>query len=93
MEARVAALVEERGRLAAAFSDLPVETWPSEANFMLFRPTTVPGQVVWERLLERSVLVRDCSSWPNLDGCLRVTVGTPDENGAFLAALKEALNP
>ncbi|MEY2566536.1 MAG: histidinol-phosphate aminotransferase [Actinomycetota bacterium] len=92
MEARVAALVEERGRLTAAFAELPLETWPSESNFILFRPTTVPGHVVWERLLERSVLVRDCSSWPNLDGCLRVTVGTPDENGAFLAALKEALS-
>ena len=91
MEARVAALTEERGRLAAAFADLPLETWPSEANFILFRPTGVPGHEVWKRLLERSVLVRDCSSWPNLDGCLRVTVGTPQENTAFLAALKEAL--
>ncbi|MEY2476071.1 MAG: histidinol-phosphate aminotransferase [Actinomycetota bacterium] len=91
MEARVARLVEERGRLTAALADLPVETWPSEANFILFRPTTVGGRQVWERLLERSILVRDCTSWPNLDGCLRVTVGTPDENSAFLAALKEAL--
>jgi histidinol-phosphate aminotransferase len=91
MEARVAMLVEERGRLTAALADLPVETWPSESNFILFRPTAVAGRVVWERLLERSVLVRDCSAWPNLDGCLRVTVGTPEENTAFLAALKEAL--
>ena len=91
MEARVAMLVEERGRLTAAFAELPLETWPSEANFILFRPTAVAGRTVWERLLERSVLVRDCSSWPNLDGCLRVTVGTPEENTAFLAALKEAL--
>ena len=93
MEARVAMLTEERGRLTAALADLPVESWPSEANFILFRPTAVPGRTVWERLLERSVLVRDCSSWPNLDECLRVTVGTPEENGAFLTALKEALQP
>ena len=92
MQARVAMLVEERGRITAALGDLPVETWPSEANFILFRPTTVAGRVVWDRLLERSVLVRDCTSWPNLDGCLRVTVGTPEENSAFLAALKEALS-
>ena len=91
MEARVAALTEERGRLAAAFADLPLETWPSEANFILFRPTNVPGHEVWKRLLEKSVLVRDCSSWPDLDGCLRVTVGTPEENDAFLAALTEVL--
>ncbi len=91
MEARVAMLTEERGRLTAALADLPVETWPSEANFILLRPTTVAGHEVWERMLECSILVRDCSSWPNLDGCLRVTVGTPEENSAFLAALKEAL--
>ncbi len=38
MEARVARLVEERGRLAAALADLPVDVWPSGANFILFRP-------------------------------------------------------
>jgi histidinol-phosphate aminotransferase len=46
---------------------------------------------VWKGLVERSVLVRDCSSWPRLDGCLRVTVGTPAEDDAFLAALREVL--
>ena len=92
MEARVATIVEERGRITAALADLPVETWPSEANFILFRPTERDGHDVWQALLERSVLVRDCSSWPNLDGCLRVTVGTSDENRAFLSALTEVLS-
>ena len=41
--------------------------------------------------LERSVLVRDCSSWAGLAGCLRVTVGTPAENDRFLAALGRSL--
>ena len=91
MEARVATIVEERGRLTARLSELPVETWPSEANFILFRPIAKSGHEVWEALLERSVLVRDCSSWPNLDGCLRVTIGTPDENRAFLDAVSEVL--
>ena len=40
MEARVALINEERGRIAAALGELPVETWPSDANFVLFRPTT-----------------------------------------------------
>ena len=88
MEARVAALVEERGRLTAALADLPVDVWPSGANFILFRPHERDGAEVWQALLDRSVLVRDCSSWPRLDGCLRVTVGTPAENDAFLAALE-----
>jgi histidinol-phosphate aminotransferase len=46
---------------------------------------------VWKGLVERSVLVRSCTSWPRLDGCLRVTIGTPDEDDAFLGALREVL--
>jgi histidinol-phosphate aminotransferase len=92
MEARVAALVAERDRLAAALATLPVDTWPSGANFLLFRPHDVDGPTVWKGLVERSVLVRDCSTWPRLDGCLRVTVGTPADDDAFLSALKEVLS-
>ena len=91
MEERVAALVEERGRIAAALRELPVDTWPSDANFILFRPRGTDGGAVWESLLERSVLVRNCASWPRLAGCLRVTVGTPDENTRFIEALGEVL--
>ena len=40
MEARVAELVEERGRLETALRDLPCDVWPSGANFVLFRPRT-----------------------------------------------------
>ena len=91
MEARVAGIVEERGRLAAALTDLPVESWPSDANFILFRPAERDASDVWKGLVDRSVLVRDCSTWPGLSGCLRVTVGTPAENTAFLTALAEVL--
>jgi histidinol-phosphate aminotransferase len=91
MEARVATTKEERGRIAAAFADLPVQTWASDANFILFRPTAKPARAVWSDLLAASVLVRDCSEWPGLAGCLRVTVGLPEENDRFLAALTESL--
>jgi histidinol-phosphate aminotransferase len=91
MEARVKAVVAERERLAAALDELPVRHWPSGANFILFRPEERDGHDVWQRLLDRDVLVRDCSSWDRLDGCLRVTIGTPAEDDAFLAALMEAL--
>jgi histidinol-phosphate aminotransferase len=91
MESRVALLKEERGRIEAAFHELPLETWPSDANFVLFRPTGRPALQVWEDLLGASVLVRDCSEWPGLSGCLRVTVGLPRENDQFLAALTESL--
>ncbi len=91
MEARVARLVEERGRLTAALADLAVDVWPSGANFVLFRPRWADGGAVWQGLLDRSVLVRNFSAIPRLEGCLRVTVGTPDEDDAFLAALSEIL--
>ena len=51
---------------------------------MLFRSADV-----WAGLLARGVLVRDCSSWPGLEGCLRVTVGLGTENGIFVSALTE----
>jgi histidinol-phosphate aminotransferase len=91
MAARVSALVRERQRLLARFASMPVEMWPSQANFILFRPQTRTGTEVWQGLVDRSVLVRDTSSWPGLAGCLRVTVGTPEENDRFLAALTEVL--
>jgi histidinol-phosphate aminotransferase len=92
MTERVSTIVEERGRLQAALADLPVTAWPSAANFLLFRPQRRRGEEVWQALVDRSVLVRDCSSWPRLEGCLRVTVGTRAENDAFLTALTEVLS-
>jgi len=91
MEQRVASLVEERGRLFAALAATEgIDVCPSGANFLMFR---VAGDAheLWKRLLACDVLVRDFSSWPRIEGCLRVTVGTPEENDAFLAALGEAL--
>jgi len=68
-----------------------VTVWPSAANFVLFRPEAEPGDRVWSALLDRSVLLRDCSTWDGLDGCLRVTIGTQEENDRFLVALREVL--
>jgi histidinol-phosphate aminotransferase len=89
MDDRVRLIVAERERISAAMRAMPIDVTPSGANFVLFRPTTVPGREVWQALVDRSVLVRDCSGWPRLTGCLRVTVGTPEENDVFLAALTE----
>jgi len=91
MDQRVADLVAERGRLVDGLGRLDVAVWPSGANFILFRPETRPGDEVWQELVDRSVLVRNCASWPRLAGCLRVTVGTPAENKIFLDALTEVL--
>lgn len=92
MESRVAHIVSERGRIEAEFSALPVDFWPSGANFVLFRPRHRSGTEVWNGLLDHSVLVRDCSGWPRLENCLRVTVGTEEENDVFLSSLREVLS-
>ncbi len=91
MEARVALVSEERGRVAAALGGFDVDSWPSDANFILFRPRRHSATEVWQGLVERSVLIRDVSGRPELANCLRVTIGTPEENDRFLAAVEECL--
>jgi histidinol-phosphate aminotransferase len=91
MDKRVQLIVRERERLAAGMSAMDIDVFPSGANFILFRPRHARGRDVWQGLLDRSVLIRDCSGWPRLTDCLRVTVGTPDENDEFLTALSEVI--
>ncbi len=92
MTDRVGLVVAERRRVVDALATLAVTVWPSDANFVLFRPESMAGDDVWGELVARSVLVRNTASWPGLAGCLRVTIGTPDENDAFLRALREVLS-
>ncbi|MEY3290184.1 MAG: histidinol-phosphate aminotransferase [Actinomycetota bacterium] len=91
MEARVDAIKAERSRIFDVISNLDTDVWRSGSNFLLFRPRSKPALDVWNSLLAAGVLVRDCSSWPRLEGCLRVTVGTAEENTAFLSALTTAV--
>ena len=91
MSQSVQHIIAERERVSAGMARLPVDVFPSGANFVLFRPRGKAGKAVWQGLLEHSVLVRDCSSWPRLDDCLRTTVGTPEENDEFLAALADVM--
>jgi histidinol-phosphate aminotransferase len=91
MRTRVRTLVEERHRLAAALTRLPrLTVFPSGANFVLVR-VDGDAHALWQRLADRGVLVRDFSKWPRLEGCLRITVGTGEENDALLGALRESL--
>jgi histidinol-phosphate aminotransferase len=88
---QAAAIRAERDRLYRNLEAIPgVDPYPSEANFILFR---VPAaDAVFEGLKSRRVLIKILhGSHPALAQCLRVTVGTPEENGAFLDALKETL--
>jgi len=92
MNSRVREIVASRDQIESAFSTLPVDFWPSGANFILFRPRSMDGRKVWSELVEKGVLIRDCSSWPGLTNCLRVTIGTPEENDLFLKSLSEVLS-
>ena len=89
----VQAIRQDRGRLSSmlgGLAPLGVRVWPSQANFLCVR---VPhAHDVWRRLRdERSILVRDFSSTPGLEDCLRITVGKPEENDLVVAALTSIL--
>jgi histidinol-phosphate aminotransferase len=78
----------QRDRILAELPRLGVEAFPSDANFVLFRP---PGDAtaLWQGLLDHGVLVRDFTSV--IPGALRVTAGTPEEVDLFLSILEEVL--
>ena len=86
----VAAILAERARMEEAMDAMPgVKRLPSSANFILFEVGAGDAAPGWERLKRRGVMVRRFPSEPALRRYLRVTVGTPEENDAFLAALRE----
>ncbi len=92
MDERVEGIKAERERMVAALSEMPVTVWPSGANFFLFRANDMSGQDLWQALVDQSVLVRNCSNWPRIAECLRVTVGTAEDNDRFLEAVKQILS-
>lgn len=86
MKASVRQIVGERDRLFSAMEEIPgITPFPSEANFILFR-VAGPDRV-HKALLKQGILVRNLQG--AVPGSLRVTVGTPDENTAFIRALKK----
>jgi len=89
---RVQVICDQREALAKRLDALPQvqKVWPSDANFLLVRFRD-PGAVL-NGLENHGILVRDFSSHSLLAGCLRITVGTPEQNACLLAALEEAVN-
>ncbi len=88
---QAALLRAERARLAAALAALPgVTVFPSDANMLLVRvPDSKRG---FEGLKARGVLVKHIAGLhPLLANCLRLTVGTPEENNLLIEALKASL--
>ncbi|MCS3670941.1 histidinol-phosphate aminotransferase [Salinibacter ruber] len=88
-------LIEDRvSRIEASITTLTealqamegVEVVPSQANFVVFT-TPLPADTLQDRLADRGVLVRNMGGYPELEGYLRVSAGTEEENNAFLDAL------
>ena len=91
LEKRVTDIINERDRLSDSLRQFPLEVWPSETNFILFKAKNQDAKKIWEELISRSILIRDFSMVDGLEGCLRVTVGTRNENDLFIEALGEIL--
>lgn len=91
--ARVREIVAERERLIARLAALPgLEVFPSAANFVLLRFAAMPADAVFRRLIdEHQILIRDVSRGAGLRQCLRVTVGTAEDNAAVVRALRSIL--
>jgi len=82
-------IVRGRGQISLGLAEMPgVEVFPSEANYVLFR--VEHAAALWRDLLHNhSVLIRDFSRAKGLENCLRVTVGTDEENRRFLAGVDD----
>jgi histidinol-phosphate aminotransferase len=90
LEEQAARIRAERTRLGAALAALDgVTVFPSEANFFMIRVRDATR--TYEALRRQGVLVKNLHGGAGLTNCLRVTVGTPDENRILLTALREAL--
>jgi histidinol-phosphate aminotransferase len=81
--------VIERDKLAASLEKLPlvVKVYPSDANFILAK--TIDAKAIYQYLVTLGIVVRDRSRVELCAGCLRITVGTPEENEKLIAALAD----
>jgi histidinol-phosphate aminotransferase len=81
-------ILEERSRLALELESLPFVqvVYPSDANFLLVK--VEDPSAIYVYLMSKSIIVRDRSTVPLCEGCLRITIGTREENRILLNALK-----
>ncbi len=88
IDAQVAELCQQREMLAAALPQCPAvrKVYPSDANFLLVQVEDANG--IYDRLMAAGILVRNRSHIPGCEQCLRITVGTPEENQRLLEELR-----
>jgi histidinol-phosphate aminotransferase len=83
--------VRQREWLFEALQDCEgLEVFPSQANYLLFRVADA-GQLWRDLLDDYAIYIRKPGAEPGLDDCLRVTVGSAEQNARFVAALREIL--
>lgn len=89
VDAWVQLLLRERMQMMDAFRQLPIciEVFPSDANFFLARVTD--AQAIYNYLVERGIIVRNRHRVQLCQNCLRITVGTRNENTELLSALRQ----
>ena len=85
MQSGIDELISERERLEKEIAAAGWSSLKSSANFILFGGFTDTSKSIWQKFLDRGILIRDVG----LEGYLRVTIGTPGENQRFLAALQD----
>lgn len=91
LRSRVDEIKRERERVARHLREYKgVKVYPSRANFLLFETARNPREL-WKAMVGRGVLTRDVSGYPRLQQALRVSIGRPEENDAFLKALEYAM--
>jgi histidinol-phosphate aminotransferase len=90
---RARLVMDERERVARALRELGIAVHPSGANFLLFEQDRRPAGELHTALFRRGVLIRNVSGVPGLSRALRVSIGAPPANDAFLAALRAELLP
>lgn len=89
---QISTLISERKKLYNELSRLPgVTAFPSETNFVLLR-TASDATAIQKKLKAAGILIKDLNRPGPLKNCLRVTIGTPEENRAFLKKLKNILD-
>ena len=86
----VAQVKQGREQLAQLFQELGLRFWPSQTNFVQVR-VGASTQVFVESMQRRGILVRDSSANPGCEGCVRITVGTPEQMDKVLRAIREAV--
>ncbi|HAK61482.1 MAG TPA: histidinol-phosphate transaminase [Nitrospiraceae bacterium] len=91
LEQQISLLISERERLYNALSQMPgIVPSPSETNFILFR-TDTDATGIYNKLKQAGILVKNLDKPGPLKNCLRVTVGTPEENNEFVRQVQQIL--